>query len=204
MDKLLGLLPLALVIAVVWVFVLAFRRVARQYPPMPLSAKQAGGPIGVGGFLLFLVVGMIFLGPLGGFLKIYNEIADIERRTPAIRNMDAWTQLKVGTYWVHAVASGLSIWAGFGLLKDRRSTVVFRAIVVLWIVGPVMSAVSNQVLPYLTFGNMGSGPDVLASLFWSTAVTGIWTAYLVKSKRVRATYTEGSRPVPREPQLSPE
>lgn len=31
MEKLLGLLPLALVIAIVWVFVVAFGRVARRY-----------------------------------------------------------------------------------------------------------------------------------------------------------------------------
>lgn len=203
MDTLMGLVPLALVIAILWGLVLVFRRVARRYPPLPLSAKE-GGPIGVGGVLLFLVVALIFLNPVGGFLKIFNEIAEIERRTPQIRNMDPWTQLKVATYWVHAISSALGIWAGVGLLRERRWGVVFRAIVVLWIIGPVLSAVSNQVLPFLTFGNMGSGPEVLASLFWSTAVTGIWTAYLVKSKRVRATYTEGSSPVPREPQLSPE
>jgi hypothetical protein len=78
--------------------------------------------------------------------------------------------------------------AGFGLARGRDHAVVFRAQIVLWLLGPASVLLRGIVIPFLAFGGLAPVSQLLGWLIASTAAAAIWSLYLSKSRRVRATY----------------
>lgn len=149
---------------------------------------SAGGPTGVGGWLLLLVVGLMFLGPLIGAARIKGEFISAEEQYPNLLTFPAWSIFKSATWWSFLVGSCLSFYAGLGLAKGRDISVVKRAKIILWIIGPVASIVMGLFIPMIVSGKVGLAPQFFGSLIASVIVAGIWTAYLSTSRRVKATY----------------
>ena len=82
----------------------------------------------------------------------------------------------------------LSFYAGLGLAKDRKPSAVKRAKILLWVIGPVASLFMGVFLPLLIFGELKSDPQLFSELLGSVLGAIIWTTYLSKSRRVKATY----------------
>ena len=160
-------------------------RFAKRTPP---ASSSASGPIGVGGWLLLLVAGLMFLGPLMGAGRINADIMSAESQYPNLLTVPAWGTFKSATWWSFLVVCCLSFYAGLGLAKGRDISVVKRAKILLWVIGPVASIVMGLLIPLVVFGKIESDPQFLGALVASVIVSAIWTAYLSKSRRVKATY----------------
>lgn len=155
----------------------------------PSASISASGPVGVGGWLLLLVVGLMFLGPLIGAGRINADIMTVELQYPSLLTVPAWGTFKSATWWSYLVVCCLSFYAGFGLAKGRDISVVKRAKVLLWVIGPVASIVMGLLIPLAVFGKIESDPQFFGALIASVITSAIWTAYLSKSRRVKATYS---------------
>ena len=166
----------------------------RPVPPAPQAGSP--GPAGIGGWLALLIVGLIGLRPLLGAGLIIADHTAAERETPVVVGVPAWSNFKAATWSGFFATAAISIYAGWGLLKGRNRSVVRRAIGALWLAGPVGQVLVMIVVPLLTLGafeNSDINRFIRASewpLIRSTIVASVWTAYLMKSGRVRSTYGE--------------
>jgi hypothetical protein len=147
------------------------------------------GPSGVGGWLLLLVAGLLVLGPLVGAGRISADIMNAEDQYPVLKSMPQWSNFKSATWWIYLAIVAVSVHGGWGLTRGRDWSVVRRAKIVLWLVGPVASLVMAVIVPLATLGTASAGDArFVGGLLASIIAAGIWTAYLSKSKRVRNTY----------------
>ena len=145
---------------------------------------------GIGGWLGFLIVGLMILGPLVGLGRLFGEFSDAERQFPQLVVNTRWSNYKQASWLILAVSVAISFSAGYRLWKIHFSESVRFAIVALWLSGPFGN------LLYLTttvvvFGSqtMSSAlPEMLGGIIGSCIAAGIWTAYLVRSVRVQNTY----------------
>lgn len=144
---------------------------------------------GVGGWLLFLIAGMMVIGPLLNAGRINAEILSAENQYPALVSLNEWKTYKLATWWTFAIAAALSFYGGLGLVQDKNWTAVSKAKAILWICGPVASVALGLLVPIFAFGNaQGIGVEFIWPLIVSLIGASIWTAYLSNSQRVRLTY----------------
>jgi len=192
-SSILDFLPLALLILIAWVISRGIKRFANKYPPAIPSLVDTSG---VGGWLLFLIVGLTFLGPLAGAGRINLDIISTESQFPNLKVVAAWSTYKSAIWWSFLVVCCLSFYAGIGLAKGRDTSMVKRAKILLWVIGPLANLVMGLFIPITVFGKFDSDPNsqgaFIGALVASIIAAAIWTAYLAKSKRVRATYGDNS------------
>jgi hypothetical protein len=161
-------------------------------PETPSAAKSDNvqGPIGVGGWLLLLIVGMTILGPLLGAARINAEIWMAEEKFPTLLSVDEWITYKTANWWTFFVFAAISFWGGLGLAQRKDWSVVTRAKVVLWISGPVAVLILNAALPAIIFGELDAdGESIIGALVGTVIAAATWTAYLSQSVRVKNTYS---------------
>lgn len=180
-----------------WLILLLFAGVfygTYRYAKRDEVDVQPAEPVaGVGGWLLLLVVALLVLGPVIGAGRLFAGLASVEAEYPGLVTLESWATFKSAAWWSFLGTAGLSVYAGVGLAKGRNMSVVRRAKVLLWVIGPVASLVTGLVVPFLVFGDLELDPELLSEFVGSAVMAGIWTAYLAKSKRVLATYG-GDRP----------
>lgn len=160
-------------------------RFAKNSPP---AQSHPNGPAGVAGWLLLLVVGLIFFGPLSGWGGIDESFRTAESQYPNLLELDTWHVYKLATWWSFLVVACLSIYAGLGLARGRNASVVTRAKILLWVTGPVALIFLDMFLPLWIFGQIEPDPQFFGMLIGSALGASIWTAYLSISRRVKATY----------------
>lgn len=178
-------LPLVIVIMIVWAIASGIKKVANTYPS---AAPEQSTVAGVGGWLLLLVLGLMLLGPLMEAGRMDANFISAEEQYPNLKSVADWGTYKSASRLTFLVMYGLSFYAGVGLLKDRSMLAVKRAKTILWIIGPLASLMQGILLPVLIFGNFEPDPQFIGSMIASIIAAAIWTAYLSKSKRVKATY----------------
>ncbi|MCL4844907.1 MAG: DUF2569 family protein [Acidobacteria bacterium] len=183
---LVALLPVAVLMLIAWGVARWIKRIGAKVPNA--RAAPATEPAGVGGWLLLLTLGLVFLGPLLGAGRINADFMAAESQFPNLKTVDAWATLKQATWLVYLPISCLSVYAGYGLLKRRNRSVVRRAQLALWVIGPLATVVIGLVLPRAIVGDADAGPEFIGGLIASALVASVWTAYLSRSKRVNATY----------------
>lgn len=143
---------------------------------------------GVRGWLLLVAV-MLVLGPVIGAIRIGADFLGAESRYPVLQALPMWEDFKAAMWCAEAVIAALSLWAGWGLMRGAHWAVVRRAVLVVWVTGPVGTLVMGYAIPLLTLGESSARqPLFIGSLFASLLGAGVWTAYLLKSRRVRNTY----------------
>lgn len=184
-PSLIDFLPLVIVIAIAWGIARAIKSAANKYPP---AAPEQSTVAGVGGWLLLLILSLMFLGPLIGAGHINSDFMSVEDKYPNLKTVAEWGLYKSATWWTFLLVGCLSFYAGLGLVKRRDHLVVKRAKIILWAIGPVASVVLGVFIPILIFGKAEPDPQFVVSMIASIIATAIWTAYLSKSKRVKATY----------------
>ncbi len=145
-------------------------------------------PSGVGGWLGLLTAVLLVMGPLAGATQMLVGIPAAESENPALSTMPAWTFFKSVMWSAHLIIAAISVYAGWGLARGTSWRVVRRAKVALWVVGPVAIIVLGAVVPLVTLGHIEAATGLLPELVRSSMIALVWTLYLSKSKRVRATY----------------
>lgn len=165
---------------------------SRRVPP---SGDISTGPAGVGGWLLLLVTGLMILGPLMGAARLSSDLTSAEALYPFLKNIDEWKTYKSVSWLSFLVVCCLSFYAGIGLSRGRNVRVVKRARVLLWVIGPIATMVLGLIIPMMMYGDMALkvlNSGFVGSFLSSIIIALIWTIYLSRSKRVKATYGVGS------------
>ena len=176
---------LVIVIVIAWAIACAIKKAANKYPPV---APDQSAVSGVGGWLLLLILGLVFLGPLMGAGLMNSDFMSVESQYPNLKTVAEWRTYKSARWWTFLLVCCLSFYAGLGLVKGRNILVVKRAKIILWVIGPVANVVLDVFLPILIFGKAEPDPQFVGSMIASIIAAAIWTTYLSKSKRVMATY----------------
>lgn len=187
----------AILVIIVGVVAVWIKTAASKYPPVAPDRHKVSG---VDGWLLLLILGLMFLGPaqnVGGFdLFITRE----ETRFPALKHLAIWNTYKTTIWWILFFVWAVGFYAGLGLVRERTRTAVKRAQLLLWIIGPVATVATEisiwVILALALPASSRSGIKIINThfwsvfqpLFWSVIWAAIWSAYLSRSKRVAATY----------------
>jgi hypothetical protein len=153
------------------------------------SPAIAGAPRGVGGWLLLLVVAMTLATPLLGAAFSVACLTKVREQHASLTALGAWPLFE-RAYWIaFALAAALLAWGGVELARRRTWIAVERAKMILWIGWPIGIWVQGILIPLLAFGRADPIHSwFIVPLVASMAAVGVWTAYLAKSRRVRATY----------------
>lgn len=195
MESIYVFLPLIVLASIVWGLVFFFRKMAGKYPPVTpeiLAAKEGkeAKPAGVAGWLMFLVVSLMILGPFLGAGRMLGEFSQAESQYPQLAQVAIWESYKASSWLLYWVTVGMSVYAGWLLLAKRTAAAVRRVIYILWISGPGLSLVTVMVTYYFLRDGLGAQEfgAFLGGVLGACISATIWTIYLKKSKRVKATY----------------
>jgi hypothetical protein len=156
-------------------------------PSAESAASSEAQPSGVGGWLALLVFILLFFKPIRDGWRLYRDFTTAVEDMPVLATMSEWQTYEAASWAAFAVFAALSIYGGWGLAKGRDWRVVRRAIAVLWVSGPVTSIVALA-LSVACFGGFDLNGEFARMFVLSAAGAAIWTAYLLKSVRVRNTY----------------
>ncbi len=143
---------------------------------------------GVGGWLGFLVLRYMVFMPIMLIGRTQNELADAEKQAPQLLEMASWLKYKSilwPTIWVFIA---VSVYAGYGLWKVHIRQSVTTAIAAEWLLSLGIYA-GTLLAMHIAFGEIPSlTPDTFGGFFGSLIMSSIWTAYLLRSRRVKNTY----------------
>lgn len=146
---------------------------------------------GVGGWLAFLV---FILGIASPARILVQTSTNLEEVKAAANLLGPGTKTYVSISWaIAAAAAAGSIYLAYRLLSGERWSAVRVTIIGLWTLATVpilMDLVVSAILfPSITAHALGPAAIDLAK---SSISATIWTAYLLKSKRVANTYIRDS------------
>jgi hypothetical protein len=138
-------------------------------------------------WLAILIFWMMVIRPLSGVYVWQRMHLEIYANPAAAGSMSGWA---VNTSMMCLLVLGLAalnIYGGYRLWRDRSPAGVRSAIAILWISALIAVAI---LLIYGAFWSRGGQPwfEVLRSIFINGLTAGIWTAYLLRSKRIRSRY----------------
>jgi len=150
-----------------------------------------GKPVGIGGWLLFLVIALTFIGPMFGVAATRVAIAGAEQATPDLVGNPAWSAITLTQYAGVAIASALGLAAGLLLVfRKKRGTPqrVMGLMVLVVVVPPVFEyVVYHHINP--AFAGAMADPLIIQMARGAVSLL-IWCSYLGVSKRVQNTYVE--------------
>ena len=150
-------------------------------------------PKGVGGWLTFLIIVLSVLNPLANIGMLAAELRRVEQETPYLLEIPVFIHYKWFSWALVLACSAIGIAAGYTLWKKHVWKSVRLAMIAIWVMGP-LATVLVALYIYMSFGSMAAeaGGEIIGSLIRSLLFAGIWTAYLLRSKRVRNTYVRES------------
>lgn len=148
------------------------------------------GPTGIGGWLLFLIVILIFISPLRNIGETISAISDAEKTYPGLLYIRRWMNYKAVLWVIVGLAVLVSVGAGIRLRFLHKPQSVTLAIGALWFCGPIsfcLVVIANFLLLDLPIADQfdASLTGTSIAIF---IMAGVWTAYLKRSRRVRNTY----------------
>lgn len=159
-----------------------------------VSGISADGPKGVGGWLALLIIVLTVLSPVANIVMVAKEFYDIEMENPLVLHISSYVHYKWFCWGAVLIASAISIAAGYLLWKKHEWKSVRLAIGALWIIGPFSVALVGLYF-YVSFGSAMMSEflkDVLGTFAKSVFWVVVWTAYLLRSKRVKNTFVRES------------
>ena len=168
---------------------LAYRHAHRWINPAPADANA---PIGLGGWMILPVLGAV-LGPLVMAYTLY-ELGEYARP-------EAWTVGADSEYqfWLHAgvmvnIGLGITLLIGYILnavalfTRDRRFPSSYILLTWLGVIWGVCSEITADAIDPAN----AEIPVTVASIVFNLVASVLWTAYMLTSQRVRATFTRGN------------
>ena len=153
------------------------------------------GLSGIGGWLLFLIV-MFLLSAIGFAGTAHVLFSEAEEAYPDLVTMGNWITYKQVSWSIVACTSALLIASAYRLWKIHLRESVRFAIIVLWVAGPGF-VVADSIAIVTTLGpsaldlsNPTVGGQLMGRLLGVIGTAAIWTAYLVRSRRIKNTYRD--------------
>lgn len=186
-EILLGLTPLGLFA----LFLYAIAKWIKSFGNRGRYVSNIKPRAGIGGWLLLLIVSMVALAPIFGLGGNWKGFRDAELLYPSLADLREWKDFKSLSYVSVAVASAISIYGGWCLIRGKTRKAVRRAKTCLWASYAVLVC-AIVVNPVITLGQGTLNSEDIAQLFRGLLSVIIWTLYLSWSKRVKATYPESS------------
>lgn len=151
--------------------------------------RVQNSPHGVGGWLAFLVAGMLVIGPLLSIGRLHVDFFSIEQAYPAVTQTIEWASFKTAQWTALLVFCAISIYGGLYLARNRTPIAVSRAKLALWFNYPISVIVMGVIIPVMMIPDSGkTAAEAIPVLIASLIAVGLWTAYLNRSKRVKNTY----------------
>lgn len=147
--------------------------------------------VGVEGWLFFLAISLVALGPLVTVAQTTLEFSNLERLYPDTGGTTRWNAAFIAG-WVATVAyCAISIFAGWCLFRRHVPSTVWIVIACIWLMGPALAVIGLLVAQDVS-GSGATGANAGASLGRPLVYSTIWTIYLLRSKRVRNTFRDAS------------
>ena len=163
--------------------------------PQPTSFGQANSTSdksGIGGWLRFLILSLLLFGPIVAILRQGGRTIILETHYPEFIEYGPWIDFKIWAWIIMAGELILLFYAAKMLLTNRSFFAIREAIVCLWAAGPIGYILINFVALPACMGEdffYRAANELAAELIGGYIVNStIWTLYLLKSKRVKATY----------------
>ena len=144
---------------------------------------------GVGGWLLFLIVGLTVLGPLLGTGATFGQFSSLETTYPNLKNNTSWSSYKSFSWTVFVVMAIVGFSAGYRLSHEHRPETVRYAVICLWVIGPIKVLIDTLGSAAIFNTSPFASGEPLGQLIGSIIGVGIWILYLKKSVRVKNTYS---------------
>ena len=151
--------------------------------------------VGVSGWLAFFIIALCVLGPFQAISDTMMEFQALESAHKGATALESWQNYKLGAWILIGFSVALRLVAGILLTSVHKPFSVHFTIAVLWIT-PVVTAIGTYVLINLFFGSFAASDSqegVIYELIVGLTIATVWTAYLLKSVRVKNTYY-GYRP----------
>jgi len=145
---------------------------------------------GVGGWLAILVVGLTIIGPLWGFSELSTYFRKSVEEFPRLASNARWQNYEHASWLIFTASAVISFAGGLRLWKTHLPESVRFAIIALWLAGPLAN-VLYIVSAIIIFGGNVNGhfiAQMVGGIISSVIGASIWTAYLMRSVRVRNTY----------------
>jgi hypothetical protein len=159
-----------------------------QGEAMQVTTDDFTYPKGVGGWLAFLIFVLVIFG-LSSFGEFSNLKEMAVNKYPDFARSPEWQTYMTFMWWYLSAELALRIGAVYCLVAIKRWSSVIFTLWVLCLIGPINlilnSVIANIIfypLPFVQFEKILG--QLVASIIGST----VWTAYLLRSKRVRNTY----------------
>lgn len=156
-------------------------------------------PRGVAGWLGWLVFAMCVVGPLVLLGSSSGDIAQAERANPFLTTIPGWSDYKRLTTAIQAAAAACLFIGGILLWKRHKRSSVYIAIASLWVAnfGAVLAHHFSLVHTLPQFADDETWNQTGLAVFKAILIAGVWTLYLLLSRRVKNTYASATTPTHR-------
>ena len=142
---------------------------------------------GVGGWLAFFILTLTVFGPLRAIAQTWGNLYG--DASVAAAYADRWVLLQAVEWLLVAFAVGTSMFIGWRLYAVHVWRSVQLAIAGLWLIAPIVLLVDSIAVSLIAGMSLSALLGLTAGELARTAAYGaIWTAYLLRSRRVANTY----------------
>ena len=117
-----------------------------------MGASEYSVPRGIGGWLAWLIIVLVFIGPAKTLVSTQGDAAKAERAYPALATSAQWQAYRSTALGTVLLFGAVSVVAGVRLYRRREQSVVRQAAVTLWACGPLQAVILAVVEPAIQFG----------------------------------------------------
>lgn len=143
---------------------------------------------GVGGWLLFLYLQLIFIGPIR---SAYSLLSNYIQLMPYFKIYKGLFAITIIDFIISIGIISFSIYAGINLLRIKRNAVeIAISYFLLLLAYEILSPLLLLVVSFPREFYKEATTNVVRNIFEYIIICAIWLTYLHKSKRVKNTYGE--------------
>lgn len=168
------------VVVIGWIYLLVLGSKNDRF-----GKTKDGIAVGIRGWLLFFVLSFMLWEPTTRMLHLYF-LSNAISTHPALVELPGWSEYLMWASAGAITALLMIFFAGWSLVGFRQWSSIRKTLIVMWLL-PLPTIAVNFMLLKLTSGH---GVDFANGIVPSLVTTILWTVYLLRSKRVKATYNK--------------
>lgn len=144
---------------------------------------------GIDGWLALLVIGLLVLSPIQRIAAI-GVLQTAASDYPAVAASPYWDLYYTFAIFITTLSLAVSVFGGVGLIVSKRRSAVIKALIAIWISGPLVTALYLLIAGKVAELSSGITTDWVTGLLPSLGLAILASAYLVRSSRVKALYSD--------------